>query len=88
VNDPIIKPAFMIDQDPHLDESFWHPTAQIHEPPILPPETPSVLERLGPTPFAKSGFPFLGFLATVYDHVAGHCQAETVAQQTNGESID
>jgi hypothetical protein len=29
------------------------------------------LERLGPSPFGKSRFPFLGFLATVYDEVAG-----------------
>lgn len=28
------------------------------------------LERLGPAPFRKTGFPLLGFLATVYDHVS------------------
>ena len=33
-------------------------------------ELPSALERLGPSPFPKSRFPFLGFLATVYDQVA------------------
>jgi hypothetical protein len=58
------------------EESFWHPTAPIPDAPSLPPDAPSVLERLGPTPFAKSGFPFLGFLATVYDHVASHCQVK------------
>ena len=58
------------------EESFWQPTAAITPPPPLPAETPSALERLGPTPFAKSGFPFLGFLATVYDHVASHCQVK------------
>ena len=58
------------------EESFWQPTAAITPPPALPAETPSALERLGPTPFAKSGFPFLGFLATVYDHVASHCQVK------------
>lgn len=31
---------------------------------------PSALEKLGPSPFAKNRFPFLGFLATVYDHIA------------------
>lgn len=36
------------------------------------PAEPSALERLGPPPFAKSGFPFIGFLATIYDHVATH----------------
>jgi hypothetical protein len=40
--------------------------------PDLSPDLPSALERLGPSPFPKSGFPFLGFLATVYDHIAQH----------------
>ena len=34
-----------------------------------------VLERLGPSPFPKAKFPFLGFLATVYDHVATHARS-------------
>ena len=47
--------------------AFW-------QPPILPArpqvhELPSALERLGASPFQKSKFPFLGFLATVYDEV-------------------
>ena len=33
-------------------------------------ELPSALERLGASPFPKSRFPFLGFLATVYDQIA------------------
>ena len=32
--------------------------------------TDDVLGKLGPPPFRKTGFPFIGFLATVYDHVA------------------
>jgi len=32
--------------------------------------TDDVLGTLGPPPFPKTGFPFIGFLATVYDHVA------------------
>ena len=48
--------------------SFWR------SPPLQPRpevrELPSALERLGPSPFPKSRFPFLGFLATVYDQVA------------------
>jgi len=51
--------AFCGDRDtidvPIVDET-WSPT--------------SCLEVLGPPPFARSGFPFIGFLATVYDHVA------------------
>jgi hypothetical protein len=40
-----------------------------------PSDAPSVLERLGPSPFPKTKFPFLGFLATVYDHVATHARS-------------
>jgi hypothetical protein len=49
--------------------AFWHAASL----PLRPttPELPSALERLGPSPFSKSKFPFLGFLATVYDEVAG-----------------
>ena len=35
---------------------------------------PPVLERLGQSPFPKGKFPFLGFLASVYEHVAMHAQ--------------
>jgi hypothetical protein len=35
------------------------------------------LKRLGPPPFARKGFPFLGLLATIYDHVAQRVQNET-----------
>ena len=31
-----------------------------------------VLERLGASPFPRSGFPLLGILATLYEHVAEH----------------
>ncbi|MFH1419127.1 MAG: hypothetical protein ABII12_12690 [Planctomycetota bacterium] len=38
----------------------------------------TALERLGPPPFRRSGFPLLGFLATVYEHVA-KCASESLA---------
>ena len=38
----------------------------------------SVLERLGPPPLPKNGFPLVGFLATVYDHVAVQARAATL----------
>lgn len=50
---------------------FWLPAEPL-EPPPAPTQPPSALERLGPSPFPRSGFPFLGFLTTVYDHVASH----------------
>ncbi len=33
---------------------------------------PIVLDRLGPAHFRSKGFSFMGFLQTVYDHVAQH----------------
>ena len=38
------------------------------------PDAPPALSRLGAAPFPKGKFPFLGFLATVYEHVAAHAQ--------------
>ena len=37
---------------------------------------PGVLERLGPAHFRSKGFSFMGFLQTVYDHVAGEVQKD------------
>lgn len=56
-----------------MTDGFFELSQPITSPPALPADVPSALERLGPSPFPKSGFPFLGFLATVYDHVATHC---------------
>jgi hypothetical protein len=47
--------------------TFWHVAPLPPRP--QPRELPSALEKLGPSPFPKSRFPFLGFLATVYDQV-------------------
>ena len=56
---------------------FWRPAEDLPDAPEVPPNLPPALERLGPSPFPKSGFPFLGFLATVYDHVASHVGGAT-----------
>jgi hypothetical protein len=37
---------------------------------IEPPTGQSALDSLGPSPFPKRGFPFLGFLSGIYDHVS------------------
>ena len=61
--DPASLPA-----DPAI---FWAAGVNLDE--LAPrPEAPSapVLPRLGPPPFPRGGFPLLGFLATVYEHVA------------------
>jgi len=69
------------------EESFWHPAEPLPEPPDLSPTILSVLERLGPSPFPKSGFPFLGFLATVYDHIATHCQPQSSSQAGDSNAV-
>lgn len=38
--------------------------------PMTNDQLPSVLEKLGQPPFPKNKFPFLGFLASIYDHIA------------------
>lgn len=55
--------------------SFW--CAQEDLVSLQPPTPVNVLpalERLGPSPFPKSRFRFLSFLATVYDHVAARVE--------------
>jgi hypothetical protein len=39
---------------------------------VVPPPTQAqhVLEQLGPPPFRKTSFPMMGFLASVYEHIA------------------
>ena len=39
---------------------------------VSPPQAKHVLEQLGPPPFRKTSFPMMGFLASVYEHVAAH----------------
>jgi hypothetical protein len=41
-------------------------------PLVAQPETQHVLEQLGPPPFRKGSFPVIGFLASLYEHVAAH----------------
>ncbi len=37
-------------------------------------QTPPALEKLGPPPFPRGGFPLMGFLASVYEHVASRAR--------------
>jgi len=58
---------------PRAARLFWSVRpdfAELGDPATSP--RAGVLERLGPPPFPKTGFPFVGFLATIYDHVAAH----------------
>jgi len=52
---------------------FWGNATEIEgiEVRIEPPEKPlAILEKLGPSPFERGGFPLIGFLATTYDKVS------------------
>jgi hypothetical protein len=40
-----------------------------------PQAATSPLRKLGPSPFPKSGFPTLGFLETVYEHIESRAKA-------------
>lgn len=53
-------------------ERFWDTGEEFDgvEIAIEPPDRPlGVLEKLGPSPFPRGGFPMVGFLATTYDKV-------------------
>jgi hypothetical protein len=74
----------MTDQDnpsppddlPVNSEQFFSAAGDLNalsRPPALDPPAPA-LQRLGAPPFSRSKFPFLGFLASVYDHVAAHAR--------------
>jgi hypothetical protein len=76
----------MNDQTTHpaAADAFWCAADALTDAPDVPPDATSALERLGPSPFPKSGFPFLGFLATVYDHVATHVGGANAAADSSG----
>lgn len=59
--------------DPDLFYSAGTPVAELPVPDLS--AHPSALERLGPSPFPRSGFPFIGFLATLYEQVSGAGQS-------------
>jgi hypothetical protein len=61
-------------------DAFWRTGEDLAKlaPPPPAPLVPA-LQRVGPWPFPKNRFPFLGFLATVYDHVA-----ERMSRKRNG----
>jgi hypothetical protein len=55
-----------------LINSFWEAGPELDQvtADVTPPETPlELLEKLGPSPFERGGFPLIGFLATTYEKV-------------------
>ncbi len=64
---------------------FWCP-ADGWDDPLPAPEKEAVpaLNRLGPLPFPRGGFPLMGFFASVYEHIAAH--AEDAVSPLEGDS--
>jgi len=54
-------------------DRFWEAGPELEQVQVRigPPARPlELLERLGPSPFDRGGFPLIGFLATTYDKVS------------------
>lgn len=54
---------------------FWR--APVSPASLVPPDDVDqlpALQRLGPLPFSGSGFPLMGFLATLYEHVSTYAR--------------
>ncbi len=49
---------------------------------------PTVLDRLGPAHFRSKGFSFMGFLQTVYDHVAEQMKRDPDQNAPAQQEID
>ncbi len=60
---------------PISGEAFWSraSAAGVLNPPTVDEPMPA-LKQLGPPPFARGGFPLIGFLETVYGHIADHAR--------------
>jgi hypothetical protein len=65
------KPAQAPPPDLPVDEAAFYGAAPSSEVDALTDPAPaSALARLGAWPLPRGGFPFLGFLASVYDELA------------------
>jgi hypothetical protein len=57
------------------DDSFWVAGEGVTALDDAAADDRPAIERLGPSPFPKGGFPVLGFLASVYEHVLARRRA-------------
>ncbi|MEK6644666.1 MAG: hypothetical protein AAB385_05795 [Planctomycetota bacterium] len=67
-----LKPPTDLLTDP---ARFWSLAAELPGQPVFE-AVPPALKRLGPLPFPRGKFPLMGFLATVYEHVAAHVRGK------------
>ena len=54
-------------------DGFWNAGPELEEVSISvsgPQQPLAILEKLGPSPFERGGFPLIGFLATTYEKVS------------------
>ena len=70
---------------PHLPpdpEAFYRAGPDVDLLASVPPPHAAthVLEQLGPPPFRKTTFPMMGFLASVYEHVAAQVAGRETRQ--------
>ncbi len=70
----MLTPPSHLETDPQL---FFRAGPDVRVLRDWPATGVKVLDQLGPSPFPRSGFPFLGFLASVYDHVETHVGQKT-----------
>lgn len=72
---------------PDDPQAFWSAAVDLDEL-DLPPgrESGPTLERLVPSPFPRSGFPLIGLLATVYDHVTSFAREHDPPMADSGGS--
>jgi len=52
----------------------------------LPERSLALLEKLGPSPFERGGFPVIGFLATTYDKVGRYALERGALLRLAGET--
>lgn len=70
---PILATNLAVKPLEECAQTYWHAGEGLNslEIDIAPPERPlELLEKLGPSPFERGGFPIIGFLATTYDKVS------------------
>jgi hypothetical protein len=67
-----LRPPDDLPADPASFYAAGTDLTNLLQPPAV--ETKPALTRLGPPPFPRGGFPLLGFLSTLYDHLSKTAQ--------------
>lgn len=81
---PEIDPTTLVPPPLPADaREFYAASAEVALPKVNEAQPPA-METLGPAPFPKGKFPFLGFLASVYEHIATHARVR-VTRGRQGE---